>query len=378
MAETRRDYYEVLGIGREASADEIKRAYRKQAMRYHPDVCKDADAAERIKDVNTAYEVLSDENKRARYDRFGPEGVNQPEGFGGFNPGGGAGGGDSPFVDIFESIFGQTMGGRGTRDGSVRGDDLRYDLELTMEEAVLGAEKSVKYQRMESCDACSGSGAKPGTDATVCVQCAGQGQVTFVQETMLGRMSGRQTCPRCRGNGKVISSPCVGCNGSGRRRKTRERSVKIPAGVDTGMKMPLRGEGDAGERGGTAGDLYLIFHVKDHELFERRDNDLYVEVNISFANAALGATIQVPIINGIEELRIPEGTQSGQTFTLRGKGVPDVNGRGKGDEYVIVNVAVPKKLTSDQRDLLRQFADSLGDKTPEHENRSIFSRLFGN
>lgn len=371
MAAQLRDYYEVLGVSRDAAAGEIKRAYRKQAMQYHPDVCKDADAAERIKEINSAYEVLSDETKRSRYDRYGHEGVNQPEGFGGF-------GGDSPFVDIFESIFGQGMGGRGSsRSTVVRGDDLRYDLELTLEEAVLGVEKSIKFQRMESCDACGGNGAKPGTDAAVCPQCQGQGQVTFIQETMIGRMSGRQTCPRCRGNGRVIASPCTACSGAGRARKSRERSVKVPPGVDTGMKMPLRGEGDAGERGGPAGDLYLVFHVKDNELFERRDNDLVCEVNISFTNAALGATIQVPVINGIEELRIPEGTQSGQTFTLRGKGVPDVNGRGKGDEHIIVNVAVPTRLTAEQRELLKQFADSMGDKTPEHENRSLFSRLFG-
>jgi molecular chaperone DnaJ len=370
MAAQSRDYYEVLGVERNAAADVIKRAYRKQAMKYHPDVCKDADAADRIKEINTAYEVLSDESKKARYDRFGPEGVNQPEGFGGF-------GGDSPFVDIFETIFGQQMGGRGSRSTVVRGDDLRYDMELTLEEAVLGAEKSIKFQRMESCDACGGNGAKPGTDAAVCPQCQGEGQVKFIQETMIGRMTARQTCPRCKGNGRVIASPCVACSGAGRMRKSRDRSVKVPAGVDTGMKMPLRGEGDAGERGGPAGDLYLVFHVKDHELFERRDNDLYCEVNISFTNAALGAVIHVPIINGIEELRIPEGTQSGQTFTLRGKGAPDVNGRGKGDEHVIVNVAVPTRLTAEQRDLLKQFADSMGDKTPEHENRSLFSRLFG-
>ncbi len=374
MAAKERDYYDVLGVERDSSADTIKRAYRKQAMKYHPDVCKDADAAERIKEINSAYEVLGDDGKKARYDKYGHEGVNQPEGFGGgFTS-------DGSFVDIFETIFGQGMGGggRGSRTSAARGDDLRYDLELTLEEAVLGAEKSIKYQRMESCEACGGNGAKPGTEAAQCTQCQGAGEVKFIQETMLGRMTGRQTCPKCRGNGRIISSPCVACNGAGRARKSRERSVKVPPGVDTGMKMPLRGEGDAGERGATAGDLYLVFHVKDHDLFERRDNDIYCDVSISFPNAALGATIQVPVINGIEDLRIPEGTQSGQTFTLRGKGVPDVNGRGKGDEYVIVNVAVPKNLTSEQKDILKQFAESIGDKSPEHENRSIFSRLFGN
>ncbi len=372
MAAKQRDYYEVLGVSRDAAGPDIKRAYRKLAMQYHPDVCKDADAADKIKDINTAYEVLSDEAKRSRYDRFGAEGVNQPEGYGGFS-----GGGDSPFGDIFETIFGQGMGGRTSRDGSIRGDDLRYDIEITLEEAALGAEKAIKFNRMESCDACGGNGAKPGTDAALCPQCQGQGQVTFIQETLIGRMTGRQTCPRCRGVGRVISSPCVACNGGGRRRKERERSVKIPAGVDTGMKMPLRGEGDAGERGGQAGDLYIVFRVKDHELFERRDNDLIVEMQVSFAVAALGGTIQVPIINGVEDLRIPEGTQSGHTFTLRGKGVPDVNGRGKGDEHVILNVAVPKKLTPEQKELLRQFSESLGENVPEHENKSIFKRFFG-
>ncbi len=370
MAAQPRDYYEILGVERESDATSIKRAYRKQAMKYHPDVCKDADAADRIKEINEAYEVLSDETRRAKYDRYGHDAPSQPDFGGGF-------GGDSPFVDIFETIFGQPMGGGRTRGGPMRGDDLRYDLELTLEEAVLGVDKPVKFQRMESCDACTGSGAQPGTEATTCVQCGGDGHVRVVQETMLGRMTARQTCPRCRGVGRVIASPCVACNGQGRARKVRERTVKIPPGVDTGMKMPLHGEGDAGERGGPAGDLYLVFHVKEHDVFERQDRDLICEVDISFAAATLGSTVQVPLINGTEELRIPEGTQSGHRFTLRGKGVPDVHGRGKGDEHVIVNVVVPTRLTQEQKELLRQFADSMGEKPNEHENRGLFGRLFG-
>lgn len=372
MAAEQRDYYEVLSVSREAGAEEIKRAYRKMAMKYHPDVCKDPDAADRIKEVNTAYEVLSDEAKRARYDRYGHEGLNPAAG--GF-PGGF--GGDSTFVDIFETLFNQSMGGSRPRHGGVvRGDDLREDIVLTLEEVVLGTEKNIKFQRMETCDTCQGNGAKPGTDASVCPQCQGEGQVRFIQETMLGRLTGRQTCPRCRGNGRVIASPCESCRGAGRIRKTRERSVKLPPGLIS--KFVLRGEGDAGERGGPAGDLYLVLHLKEHDVFEVHNNDLSCEVNISFATAALGGVIQVPIINGAEDLKVPEGTQSGQTFTLRGKGIPDTHGRGKGDLHVILNVEVPTKLTSEQRDLLKQFAASMGEHTSEHENKGLLGRLFGN
>ena len=277
-------------------------------------------------------------------------------------------------------FFGQQTGARRgpSAETVLRGDDLREDMELTLEEVANGVEKTIRFPRMETCDTCHGNGAKPGTNPDTCPQCQGAGQVRFSQNTLLGTFHSQQPCNRCRGTGKIIASPCGTCSGAGRLRRPRERSVKIPAGADTGMRLRLIGEGDAGERGGPAGDLYLVLYVKDHELFERRANDLFTEVPISFARAALGGTIQIPIINGVEDLKIPEGTQSGQTFTLRGKGIPDINGRGKGDEHVVVHVQVPTKLTAEQREILKQFAATTGEKTSEsHEKGTILGRLFG-
>lgn len=365
------DFYEVLGVAHDASAEEVKRAYRNLAKRYHPDVNKAADAADRFKEIQAAYDVLGDEEKRRHYDRFGPEGLN-----------GGAGGfrvdfGDSPFNDIFDIFMG---GGARPRTGPsvLRGDDLREDIELTLEEAATGVEKILRFLRLETCETCQGSGARPGAGAETCPQCRGAGQIRFEQNTILGRFTSAQTCGRCRGTGKVITNPCATCTGTGRMRVTRERSVKIPAGADNGMRLRLVGEGDAGERGGAAGDLYLVLYVQDHPIFERRGNDLYTELPISFATAALGGTVQVPVINGIEELKIPEGTQSGQEFVLRGRGIPDLNGRGKGDEHIYVQVIVPTKLTAEQKESLKAFAATLGEKAQEHpEGRGFLGRLFG-
>ncbi|HZO88601.1 MAG TPA: molecular chaperone DnaJ [Chthonomonadaceae bacterium] len=375
MAAQPRDYYEVLGVSRTASAEELKRAYRNLAKKYHPDLNKAPDAAEKFKEIQAAYDVLSDENKRRQYDRYGQEGLNGvgAEGF----PGGFGAGMGGPFGDIFDIIFGAQTAGRGAGSHVVQGDDLREDLELTLEEVATGVEKTIRFPRMETCDTCKGSGARPGTNADTCPQCRGAGQIQFTQNTILGTFHSTQTCTRCHGTGRVITSPCATCSGSGRVRKIRERPVKVPAGVDTGMRLRLIGEGDAGERGGPAGDLYLVIYVRDHEIFERRGNDLYCEVPISFARAALGDTIQVPVINGTEELKIPEGTQSGQTFTLRGRGLPDFHGRGKGDEYVIVKVQVPTKLTPEQRELLKQFAATMGEHLHDGENKGILGRLFG-
>lgn len=371
-----RDYYEVLGVSKSASAEELKRAYRNLARKFHPDVNKAPDAADKFKEIQGAYDVLSDENKRRQYDRFGHEGVNgggADAGFGGF-PGG--------MGDIFDIFFG---GGAATRPGSggstvVRGDDLREDLELTLEEVASGVEKTIRFQRMESCETCQGNGSKPGTSADTCPQCHGTGQIRFSQATLLGTFHSTQTCTRCRGNGKIITNPCGTCNGSGRLRKMRERTVKIPAGADTGMRLRLVGEGDAGERNGPAGDLYLVLYVQDHSVFERHGNDIVCEVPITFARAALGGSIEIPIIGGTDELKIPEGTQSGHRFTLRGKGIPDINGRGKGDQYVIVNVQVPTKLTTEQRELLKQFAATTGENVHEtHDGKAggILGRIFG-
>ena len=373
MASQARDYYEVLGVSKTASAEELKRAYRNLAKKYHPDINKATDAADRFKEIQAAYDTLSDDGKRRNYDRFGTDSPN--EGF----PGGGFNGGVD-VGDIFDMFFGQQGGNRGreTRSNVVRGDDLREDLELTLEEVASGIEKTIKFQRMETCDTCQGNGAKPGTSPETCTQCQGSGQIRFSQNTMLGTFHSTQTCPKCRGTGRIVPQPCPTCAGSGRTRKTRERSIKIPAGADTGMRMRLIGEGDAGANGGPSGDLYLVLYVKDHELFERRGNDLFTEIPISFARASLGDTVQVPIIGGIEDLKIPEGTQPGQAFTLRGKGLPDVNGRGKGDLHIIAKVEVPTRLTPEQRELLKQFAATMGEKVLEHpQGKGIIGRIFG-
>jgi molecular chaperone DnaJ len=371
MAAQSRDYYEVLGVTREASAEDLKRAYRNMARKFHPDVNRAPEATDRFKEIQEAYDVLSDDSRRRQYDRYGHAGLN---GNGGFSEGFGAGG---PFGDIFDIFFGAQNAAR-TGSTVLRGDDLRLDLELTLEDAVLGVEKTVQIQRLEACEVCRGSGARPGTQAETCGECRGAGEVRFSRPTLLGTFTSTQTCPRCRGTGKTIASPCEACRGAGRTRKLRDRNVKVPPGADTGMRLRLPGEGDAGDRGGPAGDLYLVIHVKEHELFERRGNDLYCEAPMSFARAALGGTIQVPVINGVEDLKIPEGTQPGQVFTLRGKGVPDINGRGRGDQHVIVKVEVPTRLTAEQRELLRQFAASFDDPAGDGaDNKGLFERIFG-
>lgn len=369
MAAQSRGLYEVLGVSRSASPEELKKAYRNLAKKYHPDVNTAPDAADRFKEVQTAYDVLSDENKRRQYDRYGLEGLN---GMAGFPEGFAAGG----FGDIFDIFFGQGAA-RGTSPAA-RGDDIREDLELTLEEAAAGVEKSLRFPRMEACDACQGSGAKPGSSADTCPQCRGQGQIRFTQNTLLGAFHTSQTCPRCRGAGRVILSPCQNCSGTGRVRRIRERTVKIPAGADTGLRLRLSGEGDAGERGGPAGDLYLVIYVRDHNVFERRGADLSCEVPVSIARAALGGVIQVPVLNGTEELKIAEGTQPGQIYTLRGRGMPELNGKGRGDEHILIRVEVPTRLTSEQKELLRQFAASQGEQVEEAgEGANLFGRLFG-
>jgi molecular chaperone DnaJ len=372
MAAQPRDYYEVLGVSKTASAEELKRAYRNLAKKYHPDVNKTEDAADRFKEISAAYETLSDENKRRLYDRVGPEGMN---GSGGFSEN--YQGGSVPFGDIFDMFFGQGGGGRGASTVA-RGDDLREDLELTLEEVAAGVEKTLKFPRMETCDTCQGAGAKPGTSADTCPQCHGAGQIRFTQNTVLGRFESSQTCTRCRGVGKVITSPCQTCAGSGRVRKIRERTVKIPAGAETGLRLRLVGEGDAGERGGPAGDLYLVIYVRDHEIFERRGNDIYCEIPLSMARAAMGGTVAIPILNGMEDLKIHEGTQPGQVYTLKGKGLPDISGRSKGDEHIVVKVQIPNKLTAEQRELLKQFAASTGERIHDTgEGPNILGRIFG-
>jgi molecular chaperone DnaJ len=370
MATGARDYYEVLGVSRDASQEEIKRAYRNLAAKYHPDRNKSPDAAEKFKEIQAAYDVLSDEQRRRQYDRYGHAAWDEAPS-NGFSSGFGA----NPFADIFDIFFGESPTARGRTDVA-RGDDLREDVELTLEEVATGVTKTIRYARMETCEVCQGTGAGAGSVDT-CPQCHGRGQIRFTQTSLLGTFQTIQTCMRCRGTGKVIRDPCRHCNGTGRVRRTCERTVNIPAGVETGVRLRLVGEGDVGERGGPPGDLYLVIYVRDHEIFERRGSHIYCEVPVSITTATLGGTIEVPVLGGKETLKLEPGTQPGQEYVLPGKGLPELNGRRRGDEHVIINVQIPKQLSPEQRALLQQLAVTFGEKAEDHESRSILARLFG-
>ncbi len=366
-----RDFYEILGVQRNATADEIKRSYRNLARKYHPDVNPDPEAAEKFKEIQSAYDVLGDQQKRERYDQYGMAAFSGSGGDSGSPFGGGF-----PFSDLFD-LFGQATSPRNP-SGPARGDDLRYDLELTLEEVAEGVSKTITYPHMEKCEVCSGSGARAGTEPETCPQCRGTGQVRFTQNTLLGTFQSVQPCGRCRGTGKIIANPCQSCNGGGRVRKQRERTVAIPAGVESGTRLRVSGEGDAGERGGPSGDLYVFLYVKDHDTFVREGLDIGCEVAVSIFRATLGGSITVPIIGGVEELKIEPGTQPGQIYTLKGKGLPEVHGRGRGNQQVVIKVQVPTKLTAEQRQAVEQLAISFGDKVEEHsEKTGIFGRVFG-
>jgi molecular chaperone DnaJ len=356
-AARKRDYYDVLGVNPGAGEDEIKRAYRKLAVQLHPDRNPGSkDAEERFKEVNEAYQVLSDPDKRAQYDRFGHAAFQGPAGPGGF------GGFDftQGFEEVFSDIFGDFFGtGRGrSRARSRRGDDLRYDLEIDFEEAARGTEKVVHFQRLAQCEACGGTRARGGsTGARTCPNCRGTGQV----RTQQGFFSISTTCNQCRGEGSIIADPCPKCQGQGRVRKQEALSVRIPPGVDNGSRLKLRGEGEAGYGGGPHGDLYVVIQVKEHPLFVRQDNDVIVEVPVSFPQAALGCEIEVPTLEGKVKLRIPAGTQSGKVFRLKGKGIVDLHGYGRGDQLVKISVETPRHLTARQRQLLEEFAKVSGE-----------------
>jgi molecular chaperone DnaJ len=354
---TDRDYYEVLGVSRSASDDELKSAFRRLARQYHPDVNNNPDAEERFKEINEAYAVLSDTDRRAAYDRFGHAGVR------------GAGGAPdftvdfSDFADIFGDIFG--FGGFGrtsrrSRNAPRRGSDLSYRLDLTFEEAVFGVEKEIEITRDETCSTCHGSGAEPGTSPVRCSNCNGSGEVRQVRQTILGSMVQVATCPVCNGQGEKIDTPCHTCKGRGLERVTRRKVVSVPGGVDNGTQIRLAGEGQPGMNGGPNGNLYVTIQVKNHKFFRRRDNDIVLDLDVNIAQATLGAEVEIPTVDGDAILKIPPGTQPGKVLRMRGKGVPHLRRNGRGDQLVVINVDIPTRLTSEQRDLFEQLANSLG------------------
>jgi molecular chaperone DnaJ len=374
------DYYELLGVGKSASADELKKAYRKKAVQYHPDKNPgNKEAEEMFKKVSEAYDVLSDPDKRAAYDRYGHAAFQG--GMGGAPRGGGMGGGFHDPFDIFREVFGQGGGGGGGifeemfggggrgGDGGRDGADLRYDLEITLEEAARGAEKEISFRKNVTCERCDGSGAEPGSRKVTCPTCRGAGQI----RRSGGIITFTQTCPACGGAGTKIEKPCSACRGEGRTPKNTKLNVRIPAGVDTGSRLRSSGNGEAGLAGGQGGDLYIVLTVKDHELFERHGDDLFCEIPIKFTLATLGGTIEVPTLFGKASLKIPAGTQSGTTFRLRDKGMPSLRGSRQGDQLIRVHVEVPASLTAEQRRLLEEFAKVSGDAS-EPTSKSFFEK----
>ncbi|NYT58784.1 molecular chaperone DnaJ [Alcaligenaceae bacterium] len=361
----KRDYYEILGVAKNASDDELKKAYRKLAMKYHPDRNPDSkEAEEKFKEVKEAYEMLSDEQKRGAYDRFGHAGVDPNAGMGG----GGAGG--AGFADAFGDIFGEIFGGAGggRRGGPqvYRGSDLKYTLDISLEQAANGFDTEIRVPSWETCDTCHGSGAKPGTEPKTCHTCDGVGTVRMQQ----GFFSVQQTCPTCHGTGKEITDPCKSCDGVGRTRRNKTLQVKIPAGIDDGMRIRSSGNGEPGVNGGPAGDLYVEIHLQPHGIFQRDGEDLHCELTIPFTTAALGGELQVPTLTGKGEITIPEGTQTGKTFRLRGKGIRGLRASYPGDLYCHVVVETPVRLSDDQKKILREFESSLADGGEKHSPKS--------
>ncbi|NJD02423.1 MAG: molecular chaperone DnaJ, partial [Ruminiclostridium sp.] len=363
MAPSKRDYYEVLGVEKNASDAEIKKAYRKVAKQFHPDVNQEDKSAEsKFKEANEAYEVLSDPQKKARYDQYGHAGVD-PNGF----SGAGGGFGDFDFGgigDIFESFFGGSGGfGRSsrTRNGPQKGSDLKYSMELSFEEAAFGIEREISINRMEACVTCGGTGSRQGSNAGSCQHCGGTGQVQVKQSTPFGQFVNVKTCDVCRGEGKVITNPCGICSGKGKIKKNVKIKLNVPAGIDDGQTISLRGEGEPGTKGGPSGDLYVTVRVRKHLIFKRQGNDVICEMPITFVQAALGAEVDVPTLDGKVRYAIPEGTQTGSVFRLKSKGIPYLRGNGRGDQYIKVEIDVPKKLNEKQKAILREFADISGD-----------------
>lgn len=377
-----RDYYDILGVSKNASQDEIKKAFRKKARQYHPDVNKDnpKEAEEKFKEANEAYEVLSDETKKAQYDQFGHDAFKQGGGAGaggfqgGFGGFGGFGGGAGGFDNIFDMFFGG--GGRG-QQGPQKGNDLREDIDISFEDAAFGKSMDIEITRHEECDHCHGTGAEPGTKVDICPNCHGSGQETVIQNTPFGRMQSARTCSRCHGSGKNIEKPCNKCRGTGEMLAKRKIAIKIPPGVDNGSRLRVANEGEPGVLGGPKGDLYVYIYVRPHKEFERSGNDVISHVNISFAQAALGATVEVNTLDGKVELKIPEGTQTGTAFRVKGKGIPYLrNSKQRGDQHIVVTVQTPKKLTDAQRELLLRFAnESNEDVNNLQVSKSLFEKI---
>lgn len=365
----KRDYYEVLGLKKGASDEEIKKAYRKMAIKYHPDRNLDnkEDAEKHMKEINEAYDVLKDPQKKAQYDQFGHDAFSAGGGAGAGGFGGFGGGGFSDFGDIFDTFFG---GGRSQarRNGPEQGADLRIDIELTFQEAAFGVEKELRVPKNENCSACGGTGAAKGTSPEECPQCHGSGQVQSYANTPFGRMVNSHVCERCSGTGKIIKKPCPECNGKGQKRVNKTIKVKIPAGIDEGQRIRVSGGGQAGRRGGPNGDLYVYVYIKPHELFTREGFDVMCEVPITFVQAALGDTVEVPTIHGKVEMKIAPGTQSGTVMRLRGKGIPMLRRSGNGDQHVHIKVLTPQKLSARQKELLQEFAQLSGTKVNPEQN----------
>jgi len=364
---TKRDYYEILGVSREATENDIRKAYRTLAMKYHPDVNKSPDADKVFKEINEAYQVLSDPRKRATYDRFGRVDM-AGGGFGDFGFGFGS------LDDILNDFFGFGMQ-RGGRQGPRRGADLRYILELELKEAVFGCEKEIEIVRRETCPVCNGTGAEPGTNPIPCPQCAGTGEVRQAQRSIFGTFVNVAACPRCQGTGQVITTPCHECQGQKQIRATRRLVVNVPAGVDNGTRIRLSGEGEAGMRGGPAGSLYVDLRVKPHDFFQRQGDDIHLSWNLNFAQAALGDEIVIPTLEGEEVVTIPAGTQTGKTFRLRDKGVPHLRRNGRGDLLLTVHVVTPSDLTEEQEKLFLQLAETLGKQVKPQEKKGFFDRV---
>jgi molecular chaperone DnaJ len=369
---TKRDYYEVLGVPRDASDEEIKRSYRRAAQRHHPDIDSSDGAEARFKELNEAYRILSDRQRRTAYDMFGHSGVDAASA-GGFE--GAFGGGLGPFGDIFDAFFGGAPAGTRGRRRVVAGADLRYDLTIDFAEAVSGVTREITFPTLVGCPVCEGSGAEPGSEPEKCPECNGTGEKRRVSQTILGQMVNITACPRCNGEGRIVSTPCHNCRGEGRIREQRTIKVEVPAGIDSGQRIAIEGQGEAGPRGGPPGDLYVAVTVREHPQLLRRGTELYFELPVTFPQAALGATVEIPTVEGTEPMEVPAGTQSGTELRLRGRGVPRLRNTGRGDLHVIVTVVVPPKPSKRERELLKELGEASAPAVLPKEGPTLVGRL---